>query len=178
MVTWSPFLPSVMLFRRTALESIGGFNPEVRIIEDFDIVTRLILAGFTAKWLPEVTTAYRLHDKNITRDLSGMEKETENYLAKFFVIPDLPSEVKRIERRIRFSTRIRMAFKYFEAGDMLEMQRCLIGSLEFSDLARGASLLYWLESFRGYDSKINTFALLDSPPWRELIDIQLDVKVQ
>jgi hypothetical protein len=174
MVTWSPFLPSVMLFRHDALEAIGGFNPEVRIIEDFDIVTRLILAGFTAKWLPEITTAYRLHDKNITRDLAGMENETERYLAKFFLNPELPPDVKRIERRIRFSTRIRIAFKYFEVENFVEMKRCLLQSLEFSDLGHGARLLYWLESFRGYDPAINIFKLLDSKQWRELIDMQLN----
>jgi glycosyltransferase involved in cell wall biosynthesis len=175
MVTWSPFLPSVMLFRRAALESIGGFNPDVRIIEDFDVVTRLIIAGFTAKWLPEVTTAYRLHDKNITRNLSDMEKETEDYLTKFFLNPELPPDVKKIERRLRFSTRIRIAFKYFEAENFAEMKRCLLGSVEFSDLASGAALLYWAESFRGYDPKINMFKLLDSKHWRELTDIQLDL---
>ncbi len=177
MVSWSPFLPSVMLFRRSVLESIGGFNPQIKIIEDFDIVTRLIIAGYEAKWLPEIASAYRLHGNNITGNLGALEQETDDYLTAFFAQANLPGEVKRIERQIRFSSRIRVAFKYFEAGKPSEMKRCLLKSLEFSDLAHGGALRYWFESFRGYKPKINLFTLLDSKEWRELMDLQLAARL-
>jgi glycosyltransferase involved in cell wall biosynthesis len=172
-VTWSPFLPSVMLFRREALLAVAGFDPHVKIIEDFDIVVRLIFAGFSVNWLTEVTTAYRLHEGNITRNIPSLEKEFEDYLGKLFAREDLPKDVRSIERKIRFVSRIRMAFRYFEAGNFFEMKRALLDSMEFSDLKHGGLLFYWLESFRGYDPKINLFKLLDSNEWKELIDLRM-----
>jgi len=172
-VIWSPFVPSVMLFRREALQSIRGFSPRIRIIEDFDVVVRLLFAGYSIKWLPEITAAYRLHGGNITRNVPLMEREVEDYLSGLFAREDLPADVKKLERKIRFASRIRMAFKYFEAGNGPEMKRALLDSVEFSDLMRGGLLFYWLESFRGYDPKLDLFRLLDSQEWRELIDLRV-----
>ena len=101
-----------------------------------------------------------------------MESEIENYLPNFFLRPDLPTEVKKLERKVRFNSRVRMAFKYYENGEPVEMKRCVVESLEFSDVLHGGALFYWFEAFRGYDPKINVFNLLDSREWRELIDLQ------
>lgn len=161
LLTWHPFLPSVLLFRRAALEKVGGSDPEVSVIEDFDVVVRVILAGFTASWLPEVTAAYRLHDSNKTGNLRELETDTEKYLAKLFARPDLPPDVKEIERKFRMSSRVRLAFKYFEAREFGEMKRCLAASLEYADFTSRERLPYWLNSFRGYNSKINMPELVE-----------------
>jgi glycosyltransferase involved in cell wall biosynthesis len=171
-VVWSPLLSSVMLFRKDALRSVNGFARGLRIIEDYDIVIRLILAGYSVKWLPEITTAYRLHDGNITRNIPLMETEIEDYLDKLFSRDDLPTELAKKERLIKFASRIRMAFKYYEAGDRKEMKRALLDSMQLTDLKHGRLLYYWLQSFRGYDPKLNELELLESIEWKELVDMR------
>ncbi len=174
LLTWHPFLSSVLFFRRSALEKVGGSNSEVLVIEDFDIVARVILAGFTANWLPEVTAAYRLHENNNSGNLQKIEADTEKYLAEFFARSDLPAEVKDIERKFRMSIRIRMGFRYFEAREFVEMKRCLIASLEYADFTNRGALPYWLNSFRGYNSKINLPELVETFKEQKLFSLPSD----
>ncbi len=54
------------LFRRGALEQVGGFRPQLRFDEDTDLWMRLWEAGFDKGWLAEVTLLYRLHGHNLT----------------------------------------------------------------------------------------------------------------
>lgn len=174
-VVWSPLLSSVMLFRKDALLAVDGFSPRIKIIEDYDIVIRLIFAGFSIKWLREITTAYRLHDSNITRNIPLMETEIENYLDGLFARDDLPKDLAEKEMPIKFASRIRMAFKYYEADDRKEMKRALLDSIRFTDLSHGRLLYYWLQSFRGYDPKLNEIELLESVEWMELIDMRSQI---
>lgn len=174
-VVWSPLLSSVMLLRKDALRSVNGFARDIRIIEDYDIVIRLILAGYSVRWLREITTAYRLHDGNITRNIPLMETEIGHYLDELFSRDDLPTELSQKERLIKFASRIRMAFKYYEVGDRKEMKRALLDSIPFTDLNHGRLLYYWLQSFRGYDPKLDEIALLESTEWKELIELRSTV---
>lgn len=174
-IVWSPLLSSVMLFRKNALERVNGFNPQIRIIEDYDIVIRLIFAGFSIEWLREITTAYRLHDTNITRKISLMETELGNYLDELFARDDLPADLAEKERPIKFASRIRMAFKYYEAGERVEMKRALLESMRFSDLSHGRLLYSWLQSFRGYDPKLDEIELLESVEWKDLVEMRSKV---
>ncbi|MCK9794835.1 glycosyltransferase [Isoptericola sp. 4D.3] len=57
-----------MLYRRTELLRVGGFNPSFRYAEDTDLTFRLLqysrLVG-----VPEVLTLYRRHEQNVTKVL-------------------------------------------------------------------------------------------------------------
>jgi len=58
-----------MLYRRTDLLRVGGFNPAFRYAEDTDLTFRLLqysrLVG-----VPEVLTLYRRHEQNVTKVLA------------------------------------------------------------------------------------------------------------
>jgi mycofactocin glycosyltransferase len=49
------YVPSAtLLCRRSALESVGGFDPEMRVGEDVDLVWRLVAAGWKVRYAPEI----------------------------------------------------------------------------------------------------------------------------
>jgi glycosyltransferase involved in cell wall biosynthesis len=52
---------SAGLLRRTCVESVGGFDPEVRLVEDVDLYAR-IFQRFDVLYLDEVTVHYRIGD--------------------------------------------------------------------------------------------------------------------
>jgi mycofactocin system glycosyltransferase len=54
------FVPSAAIVaRRTALMSIGGFDEEVELGEDVDLVWRLVAAGWTVRYAPESEILHR-----------------------------------------------------------------------------------------------------------------------
>jgi mycofactocin system glycosyltransferase len=54
-----PFVPStVLLVRRVALDRVGGFDEDLRFGEDVDLVWRLVEAGGTVRYEPEVAVAH------------------------------------------------------------------------------------------------------------------------
>ena len=67
-----PFPPApTLLFRREALEKVGGFNPEIRL-EDLYIELRITHAGYFIDGLGTVLARYRKHDTNSYKNLRFM----------------------------------------------------------------------------------------------------------
>lgn len=52
-----------LLFRRDALEAVGGFDPAIRL-EDLLIELKIARAGYFIDILPDVLALYRVHDTN------------------------------------------------------------------------------------------------------------------
>jgi glycosyltransferase involved in cell wall biosynthesis len=57
--------PSVMM-RRSALEQVGGYRPEAKGVEDFDLWLRMATVG-TVGSLPDELTHYRIHAGQVSR---------------------------------------------------------------------------------------------------------------
>jgi hypothetical protein len=54
-------LPSAWTLRRSALEAVGGFDPQLSQAEDVDLLLRLASAGFLGAWLDQPLVRYRVH---------------------------------------------------------------------------------------------------------------------
>jgi len=53
------YVPStVLVVRRSAIEAIGGFDEQLRVGEDVDLVWRLVAAGWTVRYAPELTARH------------------------------------------------------------------------------------------------------------------------
>jgi mycofactocin glycosyltransferase len=50
---------AVLAVRRTAFDAVGGFDPTLRVGEDVDLVWRLVAAGGTVRYAPEVVARHR-----------------------------------------------------------------------------------------------------------------------
>jgi mycofactocin system glycosyltransferase len=56
-----PFVPAAaLLVRRDALEVVGGFDEDLRVGEDVDLVWRLARAGWTVRYEPAATIAHEV----------------------------------------------------------------------------------------------------------------------
>jgi hypothetical protein len=75
-----------VLMRRDALQCVGGFSEDLRLVEDLELWLR-IARRFDIAWCPEVCLLRRRHDMNASRDPEAMG---EAYLAVLQRQADLP----------------------------------------------------------------------------------------
>lgn len=74
--------PSAMLVRRDVFQRVGGFDPELRGFEDFDLIARLKQQGRFVL-LNESGMAYRLHGGGFTRTGGiGVIRSRERFLLR------------------------------------------------------------------------------------------------
>lgn len=71
-----------LLFRREALEAVGGFDPEVRL-EDLMIELKITRAGYFIDVLSEVLAQYRVHATNTYKNYGFMVDNVLSTYAKF-----------------------------------------------------------------------------------------------
>lgn len=60
-----PHICGAMMIRRSAFGAIGGFSPELTMMEDFELAIRLLALGSFA-CVPDELVGYRRHDGNVT----------------------------------------------------------------------------------------------------------------
>lgn len=75
-----------LLFRREALEKVGGFDPKIRL-EDLYIALKITRAGYFIDVLQPVLAQYRTHDTNTYKNLRFM---IDNVLTTYSVFSDHP----------------------------------------------------------------------------------------
>ena len=74
--------PSAMMVRRDVFQRVGGFDPELRGFEDFDLIARLIRQGRFVL-LNESGMAYRLHAGGFSRaGKMGVIRSRERFLIR------------------------------------------------------------------------------------------------
>lgn len=78
---------ATLLFRREALEAVGGFDPEVRL-EDLIIELKITRAGWFIDVLGEVLALYRVHASNTYKNYPFM---VDNVLLTFSRFSDHPA---------------------------------------------------------------------------------------
>lgn len=76
-----------LLFRREALEKVGGFDPQIRL-EDLLIQLKITRAGYSIDVLSEVLAHYRVHGNNTYKNHRFM---TDNVLRTYAQFSDHPA---------------------------------------------------------------------------------------
>lgn len=76
-----------LLFRREALEQVGGFDSEIRL-EDLLIALKITHSGYYLDILPDVLAQYRVHPTNTYKNYRFM---TENILKSYAKFSDHPA---------------------------------------------------------------------------------------
>ena len=64
----NPYVMSMMI-RRAAWETVGGFDPALRLAEDTDWLSRATAAGLGVATIGDVLVRRRLHGGNLTQDV-------------------------------------------------------------------------------------------------------------
>ncbi|WEJ71756.1 glycosyltransferase [Pseudomonas sp. PSE14] len=57
---------TVAMYRREAIERVGGYDPEIRI-QDFQMTLKIAHLGYRVEVLPDVVSGYRRHDGNFSK---------------------------------------------------------------------------------------------------------------
>jgi glycosyltransferase involved in cell wall biosynthesis len=73
---------STVLARRQAVVDAGGFNPALRVNQDWDLFLRVGLSGWSFLRLPHVLATYRVHPLNTSRDYRRALAELDSVLAQ------------------------------------------------------------------------------------------------
>jgi glycosyltransferase involved in cell wall biosynthesis len=172
---WQATLPSAMVFQKTWLEKIGGFNPQLRKMEDLDIALRFALAGGQATWLEKIAVAYRQHSHNLSKDRVGYTQILEELLDDFFALNDLPDDIRAIEKNMRYNCLIWNCWRLYQSENYGAMTTYLEKSLQYSNLNIRDTIQNWLANFINFhqqnpETKFYLSALLNLPEWQVLIE--------
>lgn len=97
---------STGVVRRDAFLALGGFDPELSMSADWDLLFRAVLNG-SLRYVDEPLVRYRVHDTNMSRDIARMERDMRRAFRKAFADPNLP-EGLRSKRRIAYRRLYRM----------------------------------------------------------------------
>ncbi|WP_437882631.1 glycosyltransferase [Pseudomonas sp. LRF_L74] len=93
-----------LLFRREALERVGGFDPEIRL-EDLLVELKITQAGYFIDILPDVLAKYRVHHTNTYKNRRFM---VDTVLATYAKFQDHPA-YERVCARFRNSMLLKCA---------------------------------------------------------------------
>ena len=170
---FKPVLPSAMMFRKSWLDKISGFDTQYTVAEDVDLVLRLALEGCSAAWLPLVTVGYRQHEQSAMNGSISQAQVLPALLNRFFQKPHLPPEIQLIERQVLYSTFVWVAWDLYHRGQRREMVNCLEQAWSYSPYLPMETMINWIERFSEFASALgealNTEVLTKTPEWQQLI---------
>ncbi|MCL4294782.1 MAG: glycosyltransferase [Anaerolineae bacterium] len=125
-----PLIPSTVVFRRCLLDRLDHwFDPRLSPAEDTDLFIRLLHAGCRMDWLPEIVSAYRVHNANSQSDGARYSRAYQRMLDKLFACPDLPADVLAEESRLRAHYYLGGACHAYASGQTGSAQEDLIQAL-------------------------------------------------
>lgn len=168
-----PIFPGAWMVRKQWLERAGGFDPQYHLTPDLDLALRLALMGCESAWLEQVTVCYRQHQDNASRNMPEQARELEIVLDRLFARPDLPSQVRALEKHSRYISQVWLAGRlYCSEFPDLAMQY-LEKSLSHTPYLPARTLCDWLEQFGlilgEYGNHLEIYDLGSVVGWRQLI---------
>jgi glycosyltransferase involved in cell wall biosynthesis len=172
-IWWKPVLLSAMLFRRSGLEQVGGFDSSFQQTCDLDLVLRLTLKGWETLWLKEITVHYREHDRNESRNALLQAQENQRVMDRIFALPDLPASIRQTEAACRYHTLVWSAWRLYQTDRLTEMAEYLERSLAYRPFLPTEALLDWITHFSTYSAErhlpFDVVALTQSSQWNQLM---------
>lgn len=100
---------TTVMARRSALESVGGYDESLRSSEDFDLWLRLITGGFRIDYQRELLARHRIRAGSLASDRVWMYDHALAVLGKALDrLPLTPEETALVGRRIEFFSEERM----------------------------------------------------------------------
>lgn len=114
MIRWHHCMPGPgTFFRRAVIEKLSGRDPNFRFVGDFDFWLRAGLLGPFAR-VPATLATFRQHRESYSSSQLGQEMAEEHIrlVDKVFAAPNLPVEIRKIEKEAYSSA-------YYIAGTQL-----------------------------------------------------------
>ncbi|SDU28756.1 alpha-1,3-rhamnosyltransferase [Pseudomonas pohangensis] len=129
-----------LMFRREALEKVGGFDPQIRL-EDLYIQLKITRAGYFVDILAEVLALYRVHGTNTYKNYRFM---VDNVLKTYAAFSDHPAYAEvcarfrnsmllkcaRTDRQLAVELLRQIPAKYWGSKTLKGLWRILEGSVK------------------------------------------------
>jgi len=108
--------PSAFI-RRRVMENVGLLDPHYYYFMDWDFWLRAGISHSFA-YFPELLSTYRLHEESKTvAQAVKAAPELEYMYRKFFAMPDLPHDIRRLEKEAMMNMFFTTAEYYLNGGD-------------------------------------------------------------
>ena len=124
-------LPSAMLVRRDAFERVGGFDPELRGYEDFDLCARLKQEG-PFVFLDEPGMCYRVHPGGSSRAGHTVVRSRERFLKNMMKLYDADEAKRRILFMLLAECYSDWGMEAMRLGNVSEARAMMLRSLKFN----------------------------------------------
>ena len=111
-----------VLVRKTWLERVGGFDPELNMAEDIELWMRLSLAGCATIWTEDYVAAYVIHDSNSLRDWVNVKRGRMKFLNKIFQNPQFREGLSVSKDEVYAHFHLALAWKAFVEKLVLQGQ--------------------------------------------------------
>ena len=175
--TWivqMPVLPSAMMFSRTWLQLVEGFDSEFDSVDDADLLLRLALLGCEAAWLPQVTVCYRQHDKNVS--IQNSLKQANLFIKlkqNLFSKPDLPQHIRELENPAFYEALTWMAWHLCYTGYPVAAVEYYQKSFPYSPYSARKTVIDWINRLgsiaKAYGFTLTMQSLRNLPQWQQLM---------
>lgn len=120
------FFASATLLRRSSLERAGGFDARLRWGEDVDLWLRLALAGAKFDFHDGALLDYRVHAASMTAQIDATQIEHwQRGLRLFFARPDLPTDLRELEKEAWSMLHLESAGRFLRLGRMAQAREQL-----------------------------------------------------
>lgn len=110
--------PSTMIFGRKLWESVGPYDEELEVAEDWDWLIRALLLGAEIKHSSAALCQYRLHNTSMTKNVGRMVRCSLQVLDKTFAGNNLPLYLHSHKKRAYYINYIIAAGKFLAVSDV------------------------------------------------------------
>jgi glycosyltransferase involved in cell wall biosynthesis len=107
-------LTSSVIVRQSCLETVGGFDQNLRTAEDWDLWIR-IASRYPLAFIKEPLVFYRLHPNNTTKNWRFIEQDLHIVIEKVF--QTVPSELQYLKNHSYGYTNLFLAWKALSSAD-------------------------------------------------------------
>lgn len=177
---WKPVLPSAMMFRRDWLIKADGFDPRFPPAEDTDLVLRLALMGCKTQWLKTITVSYRQHEDSAMHKGLPQARSLTGVINQFFSHPQLPPKIRYMEKDVRYSTNVWIAWYLYYTHHPTDMSEYLKQSWNQSPYPAIDTIIHWTESFsafsKSWGAELDINTLCQTPEWQAATAWVMNVK--
>jgi len=84
MYTGKHFFQQCSLYGREVFDRVGGFDPELRMAEDFELATKLLLAGVLPGYIPGPLYMHRNHGSNLSVEHAADRERHRQDVARLY----------------------------------------------------------------------------------------------
>lgn len=116
-LVWQPIFLGAIMFRKTWLKKVNGFDISLSQGEDTDFLLRLSLQGCPAVWLKETTIYYRQHNNSLTSKSVERIIYANKVIEKFFSLPEIPERIQQLEKNVRYHILMWSVWLLYRSGD-------------------------------------------------------------